>query len=77
MAQGAPRNIADKTLHDLIRYGRIAHCGPAEIRTHLLNANVEITGDGPMRIVKRVDRLKVDLVVALSMAVSECIRLLI
>ncbi len=73
--QGADRNVADKTLFDLIRDRRIAHCGPLEIRQHLLNANAKITGDSKMRIEKRVERLKVDLVVALSMAASECLRL--
>ena len=73
--QGANRNIADKTLFDLIRDRRIAHCGPPEIRQHLLNADAKITGDSKMRVEKRVERLKVDLVVALSMAASECLRL--
>jgi phage terminase large subunit-like protein len=73
--QGARRNVADKILFDLIRDRRIAHCGPPEIRQHLLNANAKITGDSKMRIEKRVERLKVDLVVALAMAASECLRL--
>ncbi len=73
--QGADRNIADKTLFDLVRDRRIAHCGPPEIRQHLLNADAKITGDSKMRIEKRVERLKVDLVVALAMAASECLRL--
>ena len=73
--QGADRNIADKTLFDLVRDRRIAHCGPPEIRQHLLNADAKITGDSKMRIEKRVERLKVDLVVALAMAASECRRL--
>ena len=75
--QGAERNIADKTLFDLIRDRRIAHCGPAEIRQHLLHANARITGDSRMRIEKRVERLKVDLAVALAMASRECLRLLL
>jgi phage terminase large subunit-like protein len=75
--QGAERNIADKTLFDLIRDRRIGHCGPAEIRQHLLNANARITGDSRMRIEKRVERLKVDLAVALAMASRECLRLLL
>jgi phage terminase large subunit-like protein len=52
--QGEARNIADKTLFDLIRDRRIAHCGPPEIRQHLLNANAKITADSKMRIEKRV-----------------------
>ena len=75
MDQGGDRNKADKTLYDLIRDRGLAHCGPGEIRAHILNANVEVTGDSRMRIVKRVSRLKVDLVIALSMAASECLRL--
>lgn len=73
--QGAKRNLADKTLFDLIRDRRIAHCRPAQIRQHLLNANARITRDSKMRIEKRVERLKVDLVVAMSMASHECLRL--
>lgn len=53
------------------------HCGPPEISEHLLNANVKITGENRMRIEKRVDRLKVDLAVALSLACAECLRLLL
>lgn len=73
--QGDERNLADRTLSDLIRDRRIAHSGVPEIRAHLLNANAKITSDSKMRIEKRAGRLKVDLAVALSMASSECLRL--
>jgi phage terminase large subunit-like protein len=75
MPQGGPRAIADKTLFDVIRDRKLAHCGPADIRAHLLNANAEITGDSRVRIVKRNERLKIDLAVAMSMAVERCLYL--
>ena len=40
-----------------------------------LNANARVTADSKMRIEKRVEGLKVDLAVALSMAAGECLRL--
>lgn len=73
--QGSERNLADKTLFDLIRDRRIAHSGVPELRAHLLNANAKITADSKVRIEKRTERLKVDLAVALSMASRECLRL--
>lgn len=74
-SQGAARNIADKTLYDVTRDRRLAHCGPPEIRDHLVNANAKLTDDSRLRIVRRSERLRVDLAVALSMAVRECLRL--
>ena len=59
----------------MIRDRKIAHCNPEELRQHLLNASAKITDDSKMRIVKRSERMKVDLAVALSMAASECLRL--
>ena len=71
--QGPDRNMADKRLYDVIRDRRLAHCGPPEIREHLLNADVKVTEDSKIRIVKRSERGKVDLAVAMSMAVDQCL----
>ena len=59
----------------MIRDRRLAHCGPPEIREHLLNADAKVTEDSTIRIVKRSERGKIDLAVALSMAVDRCLYL--
>jgi phage terminase large subunit-like protein len=64
--QGAPRLVADKRLYDLVRERRIEHSGEPVLREHFMNANRK-TEDKYLRIVKRKDNLKIDLLVAMSM----------
>jgi len=65
--QQQPRLIADKSLFDKIRDQRMYHDGDPVLREHIQNANRKTEGD-KLRIVKRSINLKIDLVVALSMA---------
>lgn len=66
--QGAARLEADKGLHDIITQRRIAHDGNEALRKHIDNANAKRDGEGrKLRIVKRMQSLKIDLAVCLSM----------
>lgn len=71
-AQGTEREIADKQLYDIIREKRISHFGiDNDLRSHLQNAASKITSDDrKLRIVKKNEKYKIDLAVALSMAVK-------
>ena len=71
-AQGSERLEADTALRDIILRRGIAHDGNRELYHHLDNADAQLDGSGrKMRIVKRASALKVDLAVALSMAVYD------
>ncbi len=84
-SQQRERLISDKLLRDLIVNKRIWHaCNPDDfnnplrpLRHHIGNAAAKIPKDeeNKLRIVKKSPDRKVDLVVALSMATSECLRL--
>jgi hypothetical protein len=75
-SQTKDRAIADKQLLDMIQQRRIEHDGNDELRQALDNANRKTDQDTKtLRIVKRSENLKIDLGVALSMAVSEVMRL--
>lgn len=66
--QGQDRLLADSQFRDLIRDRRFWHRGEEDLIAHLQNANAKIDEqDSKVRIVKRVDRLKIDLAVAASM----------
>ena len=69
-SQAGPRAEADKLLHDSIRDGLIAHAGDQMLRQHLDNADRKLEGDDRerMRLIKRRSDLKIDLAVALGMA---------
>ena len=68
--QTSPRNESDKMLRDMIINRKIVHSGDEALTAHIGNAHLKITGDSKMRIVKGKDhKKKVDLAVALSMAV--------
>ncbi len=71
------RLIADSALRDRIRDRRIWHDGTlTHLRKHLQNADAKVdTEDRKVRIVKRVQKLKVDLAVCLSMSDYEVKRL--
>ena len=67
--QGADRLEADKQLLDLITQRRLAHDGNDALRRHVNNANRKPDSETRrLRIIKREESLKIDLVIALSMA---------
>jgi phage terminase large subunit-like protein len=68
-SQGQDRLIADSQLRDIIRDRRLWYRGEADLEEHLQNANAAIDPqESKIRIVKRVENLKIDLAVSLSMA---------
>lgn len=80
-SQGATREIADKQLYDIIRGRRFTHANGerSEQREHMRNAasQTSLREDTKLRIVKKAADLKIDATVALSMAVYQCLRLLL
>jgi phage terminase large subunit-like protein len=74
--QGTDRLIADSGLRDLIRDRRFWHRNEEDLIEHFKNANAKLDEqDSKIRIVKRADRLKIDLTVAASMCSHELLRL--
>jgi phage terminase large subunit-like protein len=74
--QGNERLLADSQLRDLIRDRRFWHRGEPDLIDHLQNANAKLDEqDSKVRIVKRVDRLKIDLAVAASMGAHTLLKL--
>lgn len=75
--QQSPRAIADKQLYDLIVHRRIAHDGDITFEEFLSNAAAkgDLETAEKLRIVKKAEGMPVDPVVAMSMAVAECLRL--
>ena len=74
--QGQARLIADSQLRDLIRDKHFWHRGEPDLREHFQNANAQIDSEEhKIRIVKRVENLKIDLCVAASMGSHELLRL--
>lgn len=74
--QGTDRLLSDSQIRDLIRDRRMWHRGEVDLRDHIQNADAKIdTEDHKIRIVKRADRLKIDLLVAMSMGSYEILRL--
>jgi hypothetical protein len=66
--QGADRLLADSQFRSLIRDRKFWHRGEPDFTEHIQNANAKIDEqDSKVRIVKRVERLKIDLAVAASM----------
>lgn len=76
-SQAADRSRADKQLYDLIRDRMIAHDGDTDLRQHVQNcAGKQLKDeDTKLRIIKKAQQAKIDLAVATSMAVYECLRL--
>lgn len=66
--QGDDRLRADSQLRDIIRDRRLWHRGEKDLRDHILNADAKINEeDNKVRIVKKAEKLKVDLAVCTSM----------
>jgi len=78
-SQGNDRAKADKQLYDMMRDRRYHHNNDPNMEEHLKNcaAKQSKDEDTKMRIVKKANDRKIDVVVADSMAVSECLRLLV
>jgi len=76
-SQAGDRTLSDKQLYDLIRDKRLEHPPDEDFREHIQNAAAKQakSEDTRLRIVKRTNEGKIDLVVAASMAVFECLRL--
>lgn len=75
-SQLSDRTEADSDLLQLILSRRIVHDGNQTLRSHIANADRKVSDDGhKFRIVKRLDQLKVDAAVALSMACYRCLHL--
>lgn len=75
-SQQADRMIADAGLKDKIRDRKIWHRGEPELTEHIQNANAqEDKEDRKLRIVKRTEKLKIDLAVCESMMSHELMRL--
>lgn len=75
MAQTS-RTIADKMLYDAIQQRRLVHQGHPDLTEHILNANRKPAQDGRIRIIKRAQHLKIDLAVALAMALCQAYEVL-
>lgn len=77
-SQNSSRLKSDNQLYDMIRDKELWHSGSevAEIRGHINNAAAKFQKDedSKMRIVKK-GKLPIDLVIATSMALEECMRL--
>jgi phage terminase large subunit-like protein len=76
-SQNDARLKADKQLYDVIRDGMLEHTNPQYIEDHLKGAAAKTAKDEDtrLRIVKKSSSSKIDAVVAMSMAVAECLRL--
>ena len=59
------------TLHEHITQGRLVLYADADVKAHILNANVKEHPQG-WRLVKRTARRKIDFAIALAMAVQGC-----
>jgi phage terminase large subunit-like protein len=78
-SQGESRMIADKQLYDLIKTRHLSHIGHPDMADHIKNAAAKQNKDEDtkLRIVKKMADQKIDSVIATSMAVAECKRLLL
>jgi phage terminase large subunit-like protein len=77
-SQQNDRLLADRQLYDLILTRRIAHDGHQTLREHVLNAGARASKDGSsIRLQKLHPARKIDACVALSMASSRCLRLML
>lgn len=75
-SQQKDRLEADKFLYDTILARRLAHDGNETLRKHIDNANAKPDPQSRrLRIVKRAEALKIDLVVTCSMALMSIYRL--
>jgi len=72
------RTISDGALYDKIRERKIWHRGEPDLRQHVQNADAKIDDqERRLRIVKRIEKLKIDLCICLSMGAYEIHRLVV
>lgn len=70
------RTISDAALYDRIRDRKVWHRGEPKLREHIQNANAKIDDqERRLRIIKRTEKLKIDLCVCLSMGTYQLFRL--
>lgn len=75
-SQGNDRLLADSQFRNLIRDRKLWHRGNKELREHVQNSDAKVdTEDHKIRIVKRAEKLKIDLAVTVSMGTYEVLRL--
>jgi hypothetical protein len=75
-SQMSKRIESDTDLIHLVASRRIIHGGDATLREHLGNADRKVSGEGSkLRMVKRLENLKIDAAVALSMAAYQILKL--
>lgn len=75
-SQGKDRLVADKQFYDLVMSRGLAHSGDPTMRQHVQNAAAKQQADARhLRFVKKSDALKIDALVAASMAAHQCLRL--
>jgi len=74
--QGNDRLLSDSQVRNLIRDRKLWHRGEKDLREHVQNADAKIDEqDQKIRIVKRADQLKVDLLICISMGSYSVLRL--
>lgn len=69
------RPVADKMTYDLVMSRKLAHLNDPEMREHVQNAAGKSVEERYMRFVKKAQRLRIDLLVAASMAICTIGRL--
>lgn len=75
-SQGNDRLLADSQTRNLFRDRKIWHRGEKDLREHVQNADAKVDEqDHKIRIVKRANKLKIDLLVTISMGSFEVLRL--
>lgn len=74
--QAGKRLQADKALRDMIRERQLIYDGNPDLTEHLLNANAKNEGEADkLRIVKKSEKMKIDLAVCLSMAAYSAVEM--
>jgi hypothetical protein len=75
--QGPDRLEADMQLRALVMNRRIEYIGEQpDLTEHIDNADVKVSEDRRLRLVKRHEAAKIDLAVALAMAAYKCLKVL-
>lgn len=77
--QQKPRELADKQLYDVIVHRELHHRNDPDLRQHIQNCGAKLSKDEDhkMRLVKVREDRHIDLAVCTSMAVEECLRLIL
>jgi phage terminase large subunit-like protein len=74
--QGDDRLLSDSGIRTLIRDRKLWHRGENDLREHIQNADAKVDSeDRKIRIVKRAEQLKIDILISASMGAHEILRL--